>query len=79
MFCFIVLTGHAYDVNCVAFSPEGKYIATGSDDAKVIKIHSRCQDTPLNAFSCFRPFGDFSLFPRLFVVLCCIMLVSTVM
>lgn len=27
--------GHYYDMNCLAYSPDGNYIATGGDDAKV--------------------------------------------
>ncbi len=33
------LKDHSYDVNSVSFSPDGKYLATGSDD-KTVKIYS---------------------------------------
>lgn len=28
--------GHFYDMNCLAYSPDGQYVATGGDDSKVI-------------------------------------------
>lgn len=43
--------GHFYDVSCVAFSPDGTYIATGADDCKV-KIWNARQGT------CFVTFTD---------------------
>lgn len=46
--------GHYYDMNVIAYSPDGNYIATGGDDAKVTK-----QMLPFLSFFLI----SFSLFP----------------
>lgn len=43
--------GHFFDLNCIAYSPDGAYLATGGDDGKV-----KCWTTK-NAL-CFTTFND---------------------
>jgi protein HIRA/HIR1 len=40
------LNAHSLAVNCVAFSPSGKYLASGSDDKTIIIWEQRPLGTP---------------------------------
>jgi WD40 repeat protein len=46
--CVLRQQGHFYDMNVLAYSPDGQYIATGGDDGKVSALVSHSAQTNFN-------------------------------